>query len=99
MCQVLIAQSLVSHASDTESSLSDSGGREQPSHPASPDVVLLGNTENDGSEDDIISQSGFSKSDTEEVCVAAVRKKARENDVLYAAWLDDEIHKGNDEVK
>ena len=52
-----------------------------------------------GSEEDIISLLGFSKSDTEEVCVAAVRKKVHQSDVLYAAWLDDQIHKGNDEVK
>ena len=34
------------------------------------------------------SLSCFSKSDTVEVCVAAVRKKARRSDMLYAAWLD-----------
>ena len=85
-------------ASDTESSLSDSDSQGQ-SRPDSPDVVFLGNAENDGSEEDIISLSGFSKSDTEEVRVAAVHEKARRSDVLYAAWLDDQIHKGNDEVK
>ena len=62
-------------ASDTESSSSDSDGRGR-SHPDSPDVVFLGNAENDGSEEDIISLSGFSKSDTEEVRVAAVCEKA-----------------------
>ena len=51
--------------SDTESSLSDSNGQGR-SHPDSPDIVFLGNTENDGSEEDIISLLGFSKSDTEE---------------------------------
>ena len=85
-------------SSDTKSSLSDSNGRGQ-SRPDSPDVVFLGSTQNDGSEDNIISQLGFSKSDTEEVHVAAVREKARRSDVLYAAWLDDQIHKGNKEVK
>ena len=85
-------------SSDTESSLNDSDGRGR-SRPNSPDVVLLGNTEDDGLENDIISQSGFSKSDTKEVCVGAVREKACRSDVLYAAWLDDQIHKGNDAVK
>ena len=31
--------------------------------------------------------------------MAAVRKKARQSDVLYATWLDDQIHTGNDAVK
>ena len=84
--------------SNIESSLSDSNSRGQ-SHPDSPDVVFLGNTDNDGSEDDIISQSGFSKSDTEEVRVAAVCEKAHWSDVLYATWLDDQIHKGNEDSK
>ena len=61
-------------ASDTESSLSDSDGQGR-SRPNSPDIVFLGNAENDGSEEDIISLSGFSKSDTEEVRVAAVHEK------------------------
>ena len=73
-------------------SSSDSDGQGR-SRPDSPDVVFIGNAENDGSEDDIISQSGFSKSDTEEVHVAAVREKACRSDVLYATWLDDQIHK------
>ena len=85
-------------ASDTELSSSDSDGPGR-SCPGSPDVVFLGNAENDGLEEDIISLSGLSKSDTEEVCVAAVHEKARWSDVLYAAWLDDQIHKGNEEVK
>ena len=85
-------------ASDTETSSSDSdgGGR---SHPDSPDIVLLGDADNDGSEEDLISPSCFSKSDTVEVRVAAVCEKARQSDVLYAVWLDDQIHKGNDEDK
>ena len=66
--------------------------------PIPPDVVFLGNAGNNGSEEDIISLSDFSKSDTEEVRVGAVRKKARRSDVWYVAWLDDQIHKGN-EVK
>ena len=28
-----------------------------------------------------------------------MRKKACQSDVLYAAWLDDQIHMGHDEVK
>ena len=85
-------------ASNTETSSSDSdgGGR---SCPDSPDIVLLGNADNDGSEEDLISLSCFSKSDTVEVLVAAVHEKACQSDVLYAAWLDVQIHKGNDEVK
>ena len=31
--------------------------------------------------------------------MAAVHEKARRSDVLYAAWLDDQIHKGSDEIK
>ena len=31
--------------------------------------------------------------------MAAVRKKARQSDVLYATWLDDQIHTGHDAVK
>ena len=85
-------------ASDTETSLSDSDGRGR-SRPDSPDVVFLGNTDNDGSEEDPISLSCFSESDTVEVCVAAVHKKAHQSDVLYAAWLDDQIHMGHDKVK
>ena len=85
-------------ASDTETSLSDSDGRGR-SHPNSPDVVLLGNADNDGSEEDLISLSCFSKSATVEVRVATVCEKAHRSDVLYATWLDDQIHKGNDEVK
>ena len=85
-------------ASDTETSLSDSDGRGQ-SCPDSPDVVLLGNANNDGSEEDLISLSCFSKSDTVEVRVAAVHEKAHWSDMLYAAWLDVQIRKGNDEVK
>ena len=85
-------------ASDTESSSSDSDGPGR-SRPSSPDVIFLGNAKNDGSEEDIISLSGFSKSDTEEVRMAAVREKVHGSDVLYGVWLDDQIHKGNDEVK
>ena len=85
-------------ASDTESSSSDSDGQGQ-SRPDSPDIVFLGNAGNDDSEEDIISLSGFSKSDTVEVRVGAVHEKACQSDVWYATWLDDQIHKGNDEVK
>ena len=84
--------------SDTETSSSDSdhGGR---SHPDSLDIVFLGNTDNDGLGEDPISLSCFSESDTVEVCMAAVRKKARQSDVLYATWLDDQIHMGHDAAK
>ena len=84
-------------ASDTEtsSSDSDSGGR---SRPNSPEVVFLGEA-NDGPGEEPISLSCFSESDTVEVRMAAVRKKARQSDVLYATWLDDQIHTGNDAVK
>ena len=50
-------------------------------------------------EEDIISLSVFSKSDTVEVRVGVVHEKACRSDVWYAAWLDDQIQKGNDEVK
>ena len=85
-------------ASNTETSSSDSDGRGR-SRPNSPNVILLGNADNDGSEEDPISLSCFSKSDTVEVCVAAVHEKACWSDVLCATWLDDQIHKGHDEVK
>ena len=80
---------------ETSSSDSDSGGR---SHPNSPKVVFLGEA-NDGPGEEPISLSCFSKSDTVEVRMAAVRKKACQSDVLYATWLDDQIHTGNDAVK
>ena len=64
-----------------------------------PTVILLGNADNDGSEEDPISLSCFLKSDTVEVCVATVRKKAHQSDVLYATWLDDQIHMDHDKVK
>ena len=84
-------------ASDTKtsSSDSDSGGR---SRPNSPKVVFLGEAD-DGPGEEPISLSCFSELDTVEVCTAAVRKKARQSDVLYATWLDDQIHTGNDTVK
>ena len=84
-------------ASDTETSSSDSNGRGRP-RPGSPDIVFLGEANNDGPEEPI-SLSCFSESDTVEVCMAAVHKKARQSDVLYATWLDDQIHMGHDEVK
>ena len=85
-------------ASDTESSSSDSDGQGR-SRSDSPDVVFLGNADYDGSEEDLISLSCFSKLDTVEVRVAAVREKAHWSDVLYAAWLDVQIREGNNEVK
>ena len=86
-------------ASDTETSLSDSdgGGR---SRPDSPDVVFLRKTPTMTAQKRIpISLSCFSESDTVEVRVAAVHKKACQSDMLYAAWLDDQIHMGHDAVK
>ena len=51
--------------SDTKSSLDDSDGQER-SRCDSPDVILVGNAEDDGSkEEETISLTGFSKSDTE----------------------------------
>ena len=85
-------------ASDTKTSLSDSnsGGEVALIPPMSfywetPTMTAQKRT--------FISLSCFLKLDTVEVCVAAVRKKARQSDMLYAAWLDNQIHKGNDEVK
>ena len=97
-CRVLTAESLVSqHLTPSHLQVIPTGiGR---SRPDSPDVVLLGNADNDSSEEDLISLSCFSKSDTVKVRVAAVREKAHRSDVLYAAWLDVQIHEGNDEVK
>ena len=85
-------------ASNTESSLSDSDGQGR-SRPGSPEVVFLGNAEDDSSEEEIISLLGFSKSDTEGVRAAAVCEKACLGDVLYATWRDNQIHKGNDEIR
>ena len=43
---------------------------------------------------------GFSsQSDTKEVCTAAAHDKAHLGDVLYATWRDNQIHKGNDEIR
>ena len=64
-----------------------------------PNVVFLGNADNDGPGEDPISLSCFSESDTVEVCMAAVCKKVHQSDVLYATWLDDQIHTGHDAVK
>ena len=85
-------------ASDTETSSSDSDS-EGRSRPDSPEIVFLGNADNDGPGEDSISLSCFSELDTVEVCMAAVRKKACQSDVLYATWLDDQIHTGHDDVK
>ena len=84
-------------ASDTES-LDDSGGPER-SRPDSPDVFIVGNANGDGPEEKTISMTGFLQSDTEEVCAATVREKARVGDTLYATWHDNQIRQGNDEIK
>ena len=76
-------------ASDTES-LDDSGSPER-SHPDSPEVFIVGSADDDGPEEETISVTGFSKSDTEEVCVATAREKARAGDTLYATWHDNQI--------
>ena len=72
MCRVWTAQSQLSQSLTPESSLGDSDSWEQ-SCPGSLDViVLIGNAEDDGSEEEeTISLPGFLKSDTEEVRVAA----------------------------
>ena len=61
-------------------------------------VVFLGEANDDGPEEPI-SLLCFSESDTVEVRMAAVRKKACQSDVLYATWLDDQIHTGHNDVK
>ena len=78
-------------ASNTETSSSDSNSGGQ-SRPNSPEVMFLGEA-NDGPGEELISLSCFSKSDTVEVCGAAVCKKVRQSDVLYATWLDDQIRR------
>ena len=85
-------------ASDTESSLDDSGGPER-SCPDSPEVFIVGSVDDDGPEEEMISVTGFSKSDTEEVCAATVHEKAHMGDTLYATWHDNQIRQGNDEIK
>ena len=85
-------------ASDTESLLDDSGSPER-SRPDSPDVFIVGSVDDDGPEEETISMTGFSKSDTEEVCMATVRKKARAGDTLYATWRDNQIRQGNNKIK
>ena len=45
------------------------------------------------------SVTGFSKSDTQVVCAAAVHAKACAVDTLYATWHDNQIKQGNDEIK
>ena len=61
------------------------------SRPDSPDVFIVGNTDDDDPEEETISVTGFSKSDTEEVCVAAACEKAHVGDTLYATWHDNQI--------
>ena len=85
-------------ASDTKSSLDDSGSPEQ-SCPDSPEVLIVGSVDDDGPEEETISMTGFSKSDTEEVCMAAARETAHTGDTLYATWCDNQIQQGNEEIK
>ena len=85
-------------ASDTESLLDDSGSPER-SRPDSPEVFIVGSVDDDGPEEETISVTGLSKSDTEEVCMAAAHEKAHAGDTLYAIWRDNQIRQGNDEIK
>ena len=85
-------------ASDTKSSLDDSGGPER-SRPDSPEVFIVGSVDDDSREEETISMTGLSKSDTEEVCMAAACEKACVGDTLYAIWRDNQIRQGNDEIK
>ena len=80
---------------------------------ASPEVVLLGEgeeavadaeEEEDGSDDEetlsqgMVSLLDISNSDNEETRKAAAREKACKSDVWYAAWRDEQIHQGNDDI-
>ena len=83
--------------SDTESL--DDSSRPGQSRPDSPDVFIVGNAADDGQEEEMISVTGFLKSDTEEVHVAAAHEKAHAGDALYATWHENQIQQGNDEIK
>ena len=85
---------------------SGSGGL-QWSRSASPDVIFLWENEEEeenGSEDEemlsqgMVSPLDISNSDNEETHKAAACKKACQSDVLYAAWWDEHIHQGNDDI-
>ena len=85
--------------SDSGSSWGDSDGPEQ-YRSGSPDIIFLGKTEDDNGsdEEETLSLLDISNSDTEEVHTAAVRRKMRQSDALYAAWQDLQIHQGNYEI-
>ena len=73
--------------SDTGSSRGDSNGLEQYlSH--SPDVIFLGKTKDDNGsgEEETSSILDILNSDTEEVCMATVHRKAHQSDAPYATW-------------
>ena len=91
---------------------SSSGGSEW-SHSTSPAVVLLGEgeeapadaeEEEDGSDNEemllpgTVSLLDSSNLDKEETHKAAVCKKAHKSDVRYAAWWDEQICQGNDDI-
>ena len=85
--------------SDTGSSWGDSNGPER-YRSGSPDIVFLGKArdENGSDEEETSSLLDISNSDTEEVCTAAVRRKACQSDALYATWRDLQIRQGNYEI-
>ena len=45
-----------------------------------------------------VSLLDISNSDNEETHKAAAREKVRKSDVRYAAWQDEQIHQGNDDI-
>ena len=80
---------------------------------ASPEVVPVGEGEEDaaddeeeeGSSDDeetlsqgMVSLLDISNSNNEETHKAAVCKKVHKSNVLYTAWWDEQIHQGNDDI-
>ena len=92
--------------SGTGSPGSGSGGSQR-SCSASPDIVLLGESEEEeetGSDDEetlsqrTVSYLDIYNSDNEETHQAAVCEKAHQRDVLYAAWRDECIRQGNDDI-
>ena len=90
---------------DTRSSGGDSRSLEQ-YHSSSPDIFLGKNEdptdagrEEDGSDDEEAPcLLDISNSDSEEVHKAATHDKACQSNVLYTAWLDKQVHNGNDDI-
>ena len=85
--------------SDTESSWGNSDGPEW-QHSSSPDIIFIGKTGDDNSsdEEETLSPLDISNSDTEEIQMAAARRKACQNDALFAAWQDLQICQGTYEI-